>query len=109
MLQSKVVGMSTSHKSEAQVHRQYWRRNLTVMAILLGCWALVGLGGGIIFADVLNKINIPRSGLPFGFWIAHQGSIIGFVFIILVYCVALNYLDRNHRKQIRQLKDSRRA
>ena len=89
-----------------EIHRQYWRWNLTIMIVLLLGWALVGLGGGILFADTLNEINIPGTGFPLGFWMAHQGSIIGFVIIILVYCISLNFLDKWHQRQISELAQS---
>ncbi|NND70461.1 MAG: DUF4212 domain-containing protein [Rhodothermales bacterium] len=98
--------MTTSHETKEQINRQYWRMNIMIMTALLSVWALVGLGGGILFADILNRVTLPNTGLPLGFWMAHQGSIIGFVFIILIYCVALNRLDRRHRQQIANLSES---
>jgi putative solute:sodium symporter small subunit len=89
--------------TEAKIHADYWRRNVWTMAILLLAWALVGLGGGILFADVLNEFKIPGTGLPLGFWMAHQGSILGFVAIILIYCISLNFLDRRHERQLSEL------
>lgn len=74
---------------------RYWRLNLAIMSVLLVAWAALSLGGGILFADVLNNYDLPRTGLPLGFWMAQQGSIIGFVFIILIYCVVMNFVDRH--------------
>lgn len=84
--------------------RRYWRSNVRLMAALLGVWAVVGLGCGVLFADALNRLRI--GGYPAGFWFAQQGSIIVFVLIILVYAVALNRLDAKHHDEIESLKRS---
>ena len=68
------------------------------MLILLGFWALAGLGCGILFADTLNEINI--GGFPLGFWFAQQGSIIVFVVLILVFCLVMNRRDLKHHEEI---------
>jgi len=82
--------------------RRYWRSNVKIMGVLLVIWAAVGLGCGVLFADVLNKLNL--GGYPLGFWFAQQGSIIVFVILILVYAVALNRLDARHHAEIEALK-----
>lgn len=33
---------------------RYWKKNISIMAVLLAVWAAAGLGAGILFADVLN-------------------------------------------------------
>jgi putative solute:sodium symporter small subunit len=75
---------------------RYWRSNLRIMGVLLGVWALAGVGAGILFADYLNAVYLPGTGFPLGFWFAHQGSILVFVGIILVYCILMNRLDEAH-------------
>ena len=81
--------------------RRYWRGNLVVMGVLLGLWALVGLGGGVLLADRLNEVRL--GGVPLGFWMAQQGSIVVFVLLILVYAVLLNRLDRKHRAELERI------
>ena len=76
----------------------YWRSNLRIMAGLLCVWAFASFCCGILFADVLNRFNLPFTGFPLGFWFAQQGSIIIFVLCILVYCVAMNRLDAKHHE-----------
>ena len=74
-------------------HRQaYWRRNLSLMAVLLAIWALVSFGAGVFFVDALNEISI--GGFPLGFWFAQQGSIICFVLLIAVYVWRMDKLDK---------------
>jgi putative solute:sodium symporter small subunit len=84
--------------------KRYWRSNITLMAVLLGCWAVVGLGCGVLFADWLNQFR-PFGGFPLGFWFAQQGSIIGFVLIILIYALAMNRLDKKHHEELTRLRD----
>ena len=79
---------------------RYWRSNLRVMAGLLVLWAFVSFGCGILWADWLNQFSLPGSGFPLGFWFAQQGSIAVFVICILLYCIAMNRLDRRHHEEL---------
>jgi putative solute:sodium symporter small subunit len=79
--------------NEAQ-RREYWRRNLRLMAVLLTVWALVSFGAGILFVEPLN--NIDFLGFPLGFWFAQQGSIITFVILIAVYVWRMDKLDAEY-------------
>ena len=74
--------------------REYWRRNLRLMAGLLVVWALVSYGAGILFVDALN--NISFIGFPLGFWFAQQGSIIVFVILIAIYVWQMDKLDKEY-------------
>ena len=75
------------------------------MVALLLVWAAAGLGCGVLFADVLNRFQI--GGFPLGFWFAQQGSILVFVLLILVYCLALNRLDAEHHKELERIRVDR--
>ena len=35
--------------------RAYWRANLRLIAVLLSIWALVSVGGGVLFVEWLNR------------------------------------------------------
>ena len=72
----------------------YWRKNVTIMVVLLAIWAFVGLGCGVLFAKTLNQFSL--GGFPLGFWFAQQGSIIVFIVLILVYAILLNRLDNEY-------------
>lgn len=87
-----------------RAQQRYWRRNVTLMIFLLGLWALVGLGCGILFADVLNDAA-SVGGVPLGFWFAQQGSIITFVLIILVYAIIMNRLDDAYHREVKDAKN----
>jgi len=75
----------------------YWRANLRWVLGLLTIWFAVSFGAAIIFAPQLNKVHLPGTGFPLGFWFAQQGSIIVFVLLILVYVRVMNRLDRQYR------------
>ncbi len=74
--------------------RDYWRKNLRLMGILLFFWALVSFGAGILFVDALN--NYSFIGYPLGFWFAQQGSIITFVILIGIYVWRMDKLDAQY-------------
>jgi putative solute:sodium symporter small subunit len=102
-----------SNQTEPDLHRplvhaalqRYWRANLKIMTLLLSIWAVVPFGFGILLADWLNQYRLPFTGFPLGFWFAQQGSIVVFVILILVYCLAMNWLDRRHHAELAALSE----
>lgn len=77
--------------------QKYWRANLSIVFLLLLFWFLSSFGAGILFSDYLDKIKI--GGFNLGFWFAQQGSIIVFVFLIIIYCILMNKLDEKFNKE----------
>lgn len=77
--------------------KEYWHRNLRLIATLLIIWALVSLVAGIILAKPLFTIHI--GGLPLSFWFAQQGSIIVFVLLIFIYAWRMDRLDEEYDVQ----------
>ena len=75
--------------------KDYWRKNLKYLIILLSIWFTVSFGFGIILVDQLNTIQF--FGFKLGFWFAQQGSIYVFVILIFVYIYLMNRLDKNFR------------
>ena len=71
---------------------QYWKKNLSYLAILLSIWFVVSYGFGILLAEPLNSIRL--GGFKLGFWFAQQGSIYVFVILIFVYVRLMNKLDK---------------
>ena len=71
----------------------YWRANVRLVLILLAVWFAVSYGAGILLVDVLDRVTPPGTGVPQGFWFAPQGSIYGFVVLILVYVFHRNSVD----------------
>lgn len=84
---------------------RYWRSNVRWTLGLLAVWAVAGLGCGILAADGLNRVRLPGTGYPLGFWFAQQGSILVFVILTLVYCVVMNRLDDRHHRDLERLAD----
>jgi putative solute:sodium symporter small subunit len=73
-------------------HRQYWRRNLLVTAVLLALWFVVTFVASW-FARELNEIIFIG---PLGFYMGAQGSLVVYVFIIWVYDRYMRALDREY-------------
>jgi putative solute:sodium symporter small subunit len=74
--------------------RAYWRANTTLIRNLLIVWALVSLVFSILLVQPLNAIRF--FGVPFGFWMAQQGSILVFVVLIFTYAFQMDRLDRKY-------------
>ncbi len=91
-------GSPPSPQVSSDATRRYWRANLSIMIVLLAIWAFVGLGCGVLWADWLNQWQL--GGVPLGFWFAQQGSIITFVFLILIYALLMNGLDAKHHRDV---------
>ena len=71
---------------------EYWRKLVRATAILLAVWFVVGYCMSIFFIQPLNAINF--GGIPFGFWMAQQGSIFVFISLILIFAVYIGRLDQ---------------
>jgi putative solute:sodium symporter small subunit len=74
--------------------RSYWRANTALIRNLLIVWAIASIGLSILLVQPLNAIRL--GGLPFGFWMAQQGSILIFVVLIFIYAFQMDKLDRKH-------------
>jgi putative solute:sodium symporter small subunit len=77
-----------------QRQRLYWRANIALIRNLLIVWALVSIVFSILLVEPLNTIRF--FGIPFGFWMAQQGSIVTFVVLIFIYAVQMDKLDRKY-------------
>ena len=65
----------------------YWKKNRSLIGVLLAIWALVSYG----FA-ILIPLNFNIGQLPANFWWAQQGSM--YVFVILIFVYARRTRDR---------------
>lgn len=72
--------------------KAYWRRNVTIISILLAIWALVSYGAAILMANVLYGLKVGQ--LPMSFWFAQQGAIVTFVILIFAYCWIMDRVDK---------------
>lgn len=76
--------------------RAHRRACLKITLSLLAVWFLISYGAGILFRDWLDA-HFPAVGhAPFGFWMAQQGSIMGFILLLVLYAFLMNRLDRKH-------------
>ena len=71
---------------------KYWYRTLRRILWLLAVWFTVGPLMGIILVEPLNEFTI--GGIPFGFWMAHQGAIYVFVALIFINAYLADRQDR---------------
>ena len=74
--------------------KEYWKKNLRLLTILLVIWFVVSYGFGILLAEPLNQIQI--GGFKLGFWFAQQGAIYVFIVLIFVYVYRMNRLDKEY-------------
>jgi putative solute:sodium symporter small subunit len=86
----------TARTAQERREHAYWRRNLRYLGFLLTIWFTVSYGFGILLVEPLNRVRLPGTGFPLGFWFAQQGSIYVFVVLIFVYVWLMNRLDREH-------------
>jgi putative solute:sodium symporter small subunit len=73
-------------------HREYWRRNLRVTALLLCLWFVVTF----VVEYFARELAFDFFGWPFSFFMAAQGSLIVYVLIIGFYVRYMNRLDRRY-------------
>jgi putative solute:sodium symporter small subunit len=75
-------------------HRDYWRRNLRLTALLMVIWFLVTFVVGY-YADA-TWLRFEFFGWPFSFYMGAQGSLIIYLAIIWFYARYMNRLDREY-------------
>jgi putative solute:sodium symporter small subunit len=74
-------------------HREYWRKNIRLTAILMTIWFVVTYVVGF-YARELNAITV--FGFPLGFYMGAQGSLIIYVVMIFYYARYMNKLDQEY-------------
>jgi putative solute:sodium symporter small subunit len=80
---------------DEEQRRAYWRANTALIRNLLIIWALASIFFSILLVQPLNTIKF--FGVPFGFWMAQQGSILIFVVLIFTYAFQMDKLDRKYK------------
>ena len=86
--------MTNPGPSSSTSINSYWKANLSITFKILIVWFSISFGCGIIFKEELDQFSI--GGAPLGFWMAQQGSIIGFVILLIIYSFLMNKLDQKH-------------
>lgn len=76
----------------SEKHKEYWRRNLSLTALLLAIWFIATFVVAW-FARELNEIIFIG---PLGFYMGAQGSLIIYVLIIWFYARVMNRLDKKY-------------
>lgn len=74
-------------------HREYWRKNIAITAVLFTIWFVVTYVAGY-YSRELNEIVL--FGFPLGFYMGAQGSLVVYVVIIFYYAARMNKLDREY-------------
>ncbi len=70
-------------------HRQYWRANLRLSAVLLLAWFVVTF----VMAWYARDLTFDFFGWPLSFYMAAQGAPIVYVFLIWYYAKRMDELD----------------
>ena len=63
-------------------HRQYWRKNLNITAVLMFIWFVVTF----VVSYFARDLSFNFFGWPFSFWMGAQGA-------LLVYCLLIGFYD----------------
>lgn len=94
------MGTPTNETEKVSTSKQnstdYWAASLRIVLGILALWFSVSLGCGVLFRDFLDASLPNIGGAPFGFWMAQQGAIIGFLVLLFLYMILMNRLDRAH-------------
>ncbi|WP_156291673.1 DUF4212 domain-containing protein [Oceanobacillus salinisoli] len=94
-----------AYKTLDEKQRRYWKKNVKLISSLLVVWALVGFGGGILFAEPLSQVSF--FGVSLSFWIAQQGAILVFILLILIYAIRMDKLDQEYIKEANREKETK--
>jgi putative solute:sodium symporter small subunit len=73
-------------------HREYWKKNLQITAVLLVIWFLVTF----VLGYYARELNFNFFGWPFSFYMGAQGSLIIYVIMIWFYARYMNKLDNEY-------------
>ncbi|MEN9383942.1 MAG: hypothetical protein RL323_1085 [Pseudomonadota bacterium] len=82
---------ATQHEAALQRQR-HWRANLQATGILLVLWFLVTFGVGYFARDLTFRVF----GWPFSFWMAAQGALVVYCFIVAGYAWYMDRLDHKY-------------
>jgi len=74
-----------------QQQKRYWQKTLWLTGSLVAVWFLVTFVAPF-FSVTLNQFSF--LGLPLGYFIAAQGSLILYIVLIALYAYLMNRLDR---------------
>ncbi|MBI4968254.1 MAG: DUF4212 domain-containing protein [Rhodospirillales bacterium] len=73
----------------SEKRKEYWKKNLTITAILMVIWFVITYVIGYYARD----LSFNFFGWPFAFYMGAQGSLILYIVIIWFYARYMNNLD----------------
>ena len=68
----------------------YWRKTRSLTLVLLGVWVIITFGFAW-FAKDLNEFSL--FGFPLGFYMAAQGTLVIYLFLIWIYNRRMRQLE----------------
>jgi putative solute:sodium symporter small subunit len=84
--------LGEEHVELTERHKEYWRKNVRMTAILMVIWAFVTYVIGFYARD----LSFNFFGWPFSFWVGAQGALVVYVVIIGYYAWYMNKLDAEY-------------
>jgi len=69
----------------------YWRKTRSLTMVLLGVWVVITFGFAW-FAKDLNEFSL--FGFPLGFYMAAQGTLVIYLFLIWIYNRRMRQLEK---------------
>ena len=79
--------------ADSQQIERHWSETKVLMIITLAIWFVLSFGIHF-FVESLNSVSF--LGFPLGFYIAAQGSLIGFVILIFWFASKQNSIDEKY-------------
>jgi len=73
---------------------RYWQGTRRLTAVLLAVWAVVSFG----LTWFARDLSFSFFGWPFSFWVASQGGLLVYLFLVVVYAACMSDLDDAHRE-----------
>ena len=73
-------------------HQEYWKKNLTITAVLLAIWFFFTF----VIGYFARSLDFNFFGWPFAFYMGAQCSLVIYVLIIFFYARYMNNLDREY-------------
>ena len=74
-------------------HKEYWRKNLVITAILLAVWFIVTFVEAWYARELASVTFL---GFPLSFYMSAQGSLAIYVIIIGIYAWYMTKLDKEY-------------
>jgi putative solute:sodium symporter small subunit len=71
-------------------HREYWRRNLRITAVLMVIWFVITF----VVAYYARSLSFTFFGWPFSFWVGAQGAQVVYVLMIWYNARPMNRHDQ---------------